>query len=259
MFGRGDASALDGDDRAALEALLPADPLAHFRALDARVRAEHGDPFLGHRPTDTTATAEAPAAVDVLSAAPMRRPAAERAGNRAADRASTPRAVRPRPLWTRAYAFAAVAALLVGSLAVWRGMQPPLGDFSADDLTVQGYGTVRSGPEGGTASTTASPDGRYLQALGEVEAARVATFGLFVRYDRPRLLAAQGLLEGVARDTAAGDFLRLEALYALGKTHLLLGDSAAATDALRQVVVGQGSRAREAEALLRTIHGGDPA
>jgi len=256
VFGAGDAAALDGDDRAALEALLPADPLAHFRALDARVRAEHPDPFLAAPRSD---------AAEAATAAPASARAAERAGSRsrdrsgatAGDRASAPRAAWPRPTWARAYAFAAVAALLVGSLAVWRGMQPPLGDFSADDLTVQGYGTVRGG-EPGAAETGTPPDQRYLQALDEIETARSTTLGLFVRYDRARLMAAQGLLEGVARDTSAGDFLHLEALYALGKTHVLLGDRAAATDALRQVVAGQGSRAREAEALLRTLHGGDP-
>lgn len=229
VFGKGDPESLSGDERATLEALLPADPLGHFRALDARVRAAHPDPFL-----------DAPA----------------RTGLRAPDRASRPRASRPRPVWARAYAYAAFALLVVSSLAVWAGMRPPLGDFSAEELAVQGYGPVRGADAGEAAG---SPDQRYLRALAEVEAARTSTLGLFVRYDHERLAAARALLEGVAQDAAAGDFLRLEALYALGKTHLLLGDRAAAEQALRQVVDGQGSHAREAEALLRRLRKGTPA
>jgi len=154
----------------------------------------------------------------------------------------------------RPTAWAAVLLLLAGSAAVWRGLQTPLGDFTAQELALEGYGTVR----GDEASPLTTPEQRYAAALQELDDARTTTLGLFPRYDRERLLAARGLLDGVVRDSSSGDFLRLEALYVLGKTDLLLGNRDAATDALQQVVLGEGAKAPEANALLNAIHDGTP-
>ncbi|MCA0267935.1 MAG: hypothetical protein LCH53_01740 [Bacteroidetes bacterium] len=231
LFGDGEPGS--DDDRAALEAVFPADPLAHFRALDAKVQDVYPPPRF--------------AAVEE-----QRR--AERAAIRAADRASVPRATMRRPTWSRPYAWAAVLLLLAGSAAVWRGLQTPLGDFTAQELALEGYGTVR----GDEASPLTTPEQRYAAALQELDDARTTTLGLFPRYDRERLLAARGLLDGVVRDSSSGDFLRLEALYVLGKTDLLLGNRDAATDALQQVVLGEGAKAPEANALLNAIHDGTP-
>lgn len=237
-FGDRPLDTVDGDDRAAFEALLPADPRAHFRALDAAAKAR--DPFV--RPLISDASNG--------DASRSAGPASARAG----DRAPAPRARTTRLRWNRTLSLVAtLAVLLVGSMAVWRGMQPPLGDFTAAELSLDGYDAVRSGPATGAA---APADARYLDALAHIRAARTTTLGLYPRYDAARLASAQALLEGVATDEAAGDFLRLEAFYALGKLHLLRGDPAAATDALRQVVLGQGAHAAEAEALLRTMYQG---
>lgn len=232
LFGDGEPGS--DDDRAALEAIFPADPLAHFRALDARMQEVYPPPR--------------------FAAVEEKRRAERTAAVRAADRASAPRAAMRRPVWARPYALAAVLVLLLaGSAVVWRGLQTPLGDFTAQELTLEGYGTVR----GDTPAAT-TPEQRYATALHDLDDARRTTLGLFPRYDRERLLAARGLLDGVVRDTSSGDFLRLEALYVLGKTNVLLGDRDAATDALQQVILGEGAKAPEAHALLNEIHNGAP-
>lgn len=231
LFGNGEP--VDDDDRAALEAVFPADPLARFRALDAKMQEVYPAPL--------------------FAAAPRRQRPAPSSPTASADRMPTPRAAMRRPVWSRAHTFAAVLVLLVGSVALWRGLQAPLGDFTAQELTLEGYGTVRGDTPAG-----ATPEQRYTTALRELDESRTTTFGLFPRYDRERLLAARGGLDGVVRDSSSGDFLRLEALYLLGKTNLLLGDNDAATEALQQVVLGEGAKAREADALLRTMHAGEP-
>ena len=194
-----------------LAALAPANPRAHFEALRTAAPA---------------------------LAAPRPR----------TDRDPAPRPRTRRPVWGRFAVAGLVATVALAGVLVLG--QPSdlerLGGFTPDELQVDGYGATR----GPATSAPAPNEARYLDALARLRGARHTTLGLFPRYDRAALDAAQADLDAVVAAEPAGSFLGLEAAYVLGKVPLLRGDRPAARAALTPVMAAGGPRSTDAAHLL---------
>lgn len=165
------------------------------------------------------------------------------------------------PRWAR-YAASLVLALAVFYGALFAGSrltQPEmerLASIDGDRLSIEGYGLqgMRMRGSSPAPADSASLDARYLRSLRLLRGARTTTLGLFPRYDEAALHRAERQLDAVAREAEGGSFVQLEALFFLGKARLALGDKAGATKAFRQVVLGGGRLAPEAQQILEALY-----
>ena len=169
---------------------------------------------------------------------------------------SSQQAARPRTVSRRRWVIGGLLALagLYGGLYLAGTLSQPeherLGAFKTEELVLDGYDL---NPTGGPPRPSGANETRYLQALALLRDARTDVAGLFPGYDEAVLREAGALLDQVARAEAQGTFLQSEALYLLGKTHLLRGDVPAARAALEQVRREGGRHRAEADRILRAL------